>query len=116
MKTVKTFTATIYVGFKEHDTGVVHDMDRVRLLCQQYVDHVGLCITVQPIEYIYTDGSEPGCVVGLINYPRFPAKPRLIRHHALMIAKNLMRDFRQQRCSVVFPRRTVMLTNEEVPQ
>ena len=109
MKKVDTFTATIYVGFKERDTGVIYTMDEARDLCQKYVDEVGLCVTITPVEYIYTEGNEPGCAVGLINYPRFPSDPDTIKNHALALARILLEAFRQYKVSIVFPDETIML-------
>ena len=109
MKTVKTFTAIIYVGFKEMDTGIVHTIGEARDICQRYVDEVGLCVTVTPTEYIYTNGNEPGCAIGLINYPRFPAEEADIAIKSRELARLLMDAFRQNKVSVVMPDRTIML-------
>ena len=110
-KTVLSFTVTIYVGFKELDTGVMHTVTEARQICQDYCDEVGLCVTVTPTAYIYTDGNEPGVAIGLINYPRFPARPRKIRRRALELARRLLLAFNQYRVSIVFPFRTVMLNS-----
>lgn len=108
-KQVQTFTATIYLGLRNADTGHIHGMSEVRAACQKYVDSVGLCVTVTPTEFIYADGSEPGAAIGLINYPRFPAEAGHIRDRALVLAERLLRAFDQSRVSVVFPDETVML-------
>ena len=34
----------------------------------------GLCVSVEPTCFIYAGGEESGFVVGLVNYPRFPAE------------------------------------------
>jgi len=51
----------------------------------------GLCVTVEPVQYIYTRGEESGVRVGLINYPRFASDPQEIFEHALKLAR-LLRD------------------------
>lgn len=58
-----TFQATIFVA------GNIH---LIEFECQKYCDEVGLCVTVEPVKFIYTGGDETGARVGLINYPRFP--------------------------------------------
>lgn len=81
MTTVKTFTATIYVGLlekydefgNEFTGGILHTIDQVEEVCQGYCNGAGLCVTVTPTKFIYTKRWEPGCIVGLINYPRFPS-------------------------------------------
>ena len=111
MKTVKTFTAIIYVGFKERNTDQLHDIAEVHGICQQWVNRVGQCVTVTPTEYIYTNGNEPGAVIGFINYPRFPSSRRILQHQALELAGQLMLGLNQYRVSIVFPHKTVMLSN-----
>lgn len=64
--------AKIYVGLKNRATGEEYSVDYVKQLCQKHVDKIGLCVTVTETDYIYTNGSEKGVIVGLINYPRFP--------------------------------------------
>jgi hypothetical protein len=76
------------------------------------VDTVGLCVTVTDTLFVYVHGSEPGLIVGLINYPRFPDTPEGIEGKALALAESLMRVCRQIRVSVVFPDKTVMLEND----
>jgi len=55
-------------------------------------------------------------VVGLINYPRFPATKAQVQEHAMNLAEILLKKMEQQRLSIVYPDKTVMLTNEEVVQ
>lgn len=110
MNTVPTFTAAIYAGFKERETGRLHTIDEAREVCRAYCDEVGLCVTLTPTEYVYTDGGEPGCVVGLINYPRFPSDAETIRAHALTLARRLLAALGQMRMTAVFPDETVMLS------
>jgi hypothetical protein len=109
-----TFDATIYVGFHERDTGRLHTLTEAESVCSAYCDEVGLCVTVTPTKYVYTGGQEPGCIVGLIHYPRFPHQcPAVaIRDHAFALAKRLLVALGQQRVSVVLPDRTAMLTDE----
>lgn len=114
MNVVSTFTATIYVGLKERDSGFVHSPDEIEAVCQKYCDELGLCVTVTPTRFIYTDGSEPGAAVGLINYPRFPSSAGEIMEHAIGLASLLRESLGQNRVSVVFPHETAML-DEDAP-
>lgn len=109
METVRTFTAIVYVGLKVHETGVIFDIDVATKVIQAFVDSVGLCVTVTPTTFIYTNGHEPGISVGLINYPRFPSERIDIRDKALTLAKLLRETLSQFKVSVVFPDETVML-------
>ena len=112
MKTVDTFTAQIAVGFKNIDTGVEYSPRRAKEICQDYCDEVGLCVTITDTEFIYTGGSERGCVVGLINYPRFPSTPEKILEHAFVLAESLMKQYRQHKVSIICPDKTYMIERE----
>jgi hypothetical protein len=114
MKTTTTFTASIYVGMRERYTGEIRSIEMAREALREYVKS-GLCVTLTETEYIYTNGSEPGFIVGLINYPRFPASDQIIRTKALEIAQDLLKLFHQGKVSVVFPDVTVMLEAEDDP-
>jgi hypothetical protein len=110
---VPTFTATIYVGTYNHTTKETHSLNKIRAVCEKYADEVGLCVTVTPTQFIYTNGGEKGAAVGLINYPRFPSIPEDIRAHALSLASRLLEALEQHRVSVVMPYETVMLSLKE---
>lgn len=114
MKTLNTYYAHIYVGFKEGyvDGCPVHSIDEAREICQQYVDNVGLAVTLEPVEFVYTNGCEPGCRIGLINYPRFPATPDDIRMKAIDLSRIFLDRFGQYRISIVCPDVTIMLEQE----
>jgi hypothetical protein len=117
MTTVPTFTATIYVGTKIRRTGVVLPLRLAQDFLHLYCDMEGLCVTLTPTEFIYTRtqdsastaGGEPGFIIGLINYPRFPASPESIRAVALEIAENMRFLYEQYAVTVVFLDETVML-------
>lgn len=112
---VPTFWATIFVGLKNVKTGKVHTVDRVRYLCSEYVNEVGLCVTLTETEYIYSSdhgegyAGESGVMVGFINYPRFPSDSNIIRERALGLARILKKALNQHRVTVQFPDETVML-------
>lgn len=98
---VPTYTAQIYVA---------GDPAAAAQFCQGYVMDVGLCVTVEPVEYIYTGGRETGVRVGLINYARFPADPEVIFSRALDLARALRAALHQHSFSVVATDRTIFET------
>lgn len=71
------------------------DLDKARDVCRRYCMEVGLCVTVTPTEFIYTGGAETGFVVGLLNYPRFPAEPEVLRDKAQALAERLRAELCQ---------------------
>jgi hypothetical protein len=113
MKSVPTFTATIYVGTKVHETGESLPIDLARQWLQKHCDEFPICVTLTETEYIYANGNERGFSVGLINYPRFPSDPETIQERARTIAKELLGLFKQGKVSIVFPAVTEMYESFE---
>lgn len=84
-------------------------------ICCDYCDEVGLCVTVTETHYCYTHGQEYGVIVGLINYPRFPAEPADIFAKAEVLALKLIDGLRQQSASIQSPDKTVWISFRETP-
>lgn len=72
-------------------------------VCRQYCDDIGFCVTVTPTHYVYTGGHESGIIVGLINYPRFPAEPTEIVDHAIALAERLRVNLGQESYTIQTP-------------
>lgn len=109
MITGPTFWANIYCGLKSGYGGVIASPDLSVHICREYCDQVGLGVTVTPTKFVYTSGEEPGVIVGLINYPRFPKEPAEVKRLALELAFLLKEKLGQERVSVVMPDETVMI-------
>lgn len=86
---------------------IAGDYYRAKQICQKFCDHAGLCVTVTSTSYIYTDGEQMGVIVGLINYPRFPAEPADIAIKAVRLAGLLREGLGQQSYSIQYPDATV---------
>ena len=112
IKEVKTYTATISVGFREQYTNQLHHIEEVKTICRDYCNNVGLCVTITSTCFIYKDGSENGCFIGLINYPRFLASEEDILDKAICLAKILKDEFNQLRVSVICSDKTYMIENK----
>jgi hypothetical protein len=89
---------------------IAGDLDAARAACREHTLAVGLCVTLEPVEYVYTGGLEAGVRVGLINYPRFPAEPAAIWSRAVALAELLVERLHQETASVVGPDRTLWLS------
>lgn len=76
------------------------------VICREYCDAVGFCVTVTPTEYVYTGGQESGVIVGLINYPRFPIDPISLLCHAREIGDLLLDRLEQQSYTIETPETT----------
>lgn len=114
MKSVKTFTANIYVGLRIGYTGDSYGITHLEPLVQKYVNEVKLGVTVTPTKFLYVDGYDDGAIIGLINYPRFPSTNDEIKQKAINLAKILLKRFQQERVSVVFSDETIMIEKEDI--
>jgi len=79
------------------------EIDLAKQLCREFCDKEGLCVTVTPTTYIYTNGSEEGFIVGLINYPRFPADADSIFATASALAEHLRQMLGQESYTIQTP-------------
>lgn len=109
MKCTKTYGAKIYVA---ETLGSSWERSRTTAIevCRDYVDEVGLCVTVTPTTFVYTGDVVLGVIVGLINYPRFPSTKQEIRRHAFTLAKRLIKRLEQRGASIEFPDETVWIS------
>jgi len=114
IKTLPTYNATIYVGLEERQSGRCHPLDDLEKVCRDYCDRVGLCVTVTPTKFIYTNGSESGAIVGFIHYPRFPESTERVRRHAVELAQTLKKRFVQRGISIVLPDETIWIADPAV--
>lgn len=116
-KKVPTFWANIYVGFKETYSGPVHSFEEAKAVCRAYCDEIGLGLSITQTTFVYTNGEEPGCLVSLIHYPRFPDDnpEKQITERALTLAERLLVALGQLRVSVVTPGETIMITSPHAP-
>lgn len=117
------WSAQIWVGLRVTDHAAngsyfEHSLNDVRESCQDYVDVAGWCVTVTPTDYIYTNGSEHGAVIGAISYPRFQdVTSTELRERVLELAKKLLVDLHQTFVTVVIHHatmhETVMVTDHD---
>lgn len=109
-----TIEVKIYLGLRVGYTNKIHDIKEVKEICQNFVNEISLCVTVTPTEFIYKNGNEPGCIIGLINYPRFPNDLFTICTHAKNLGEILMKKMEQFRVTVVYPDSSILLENKDM--
>ncbi len=85
------------------DIYMAGDIAQAKQVCREYCFSVGLCVHIEPVDYIYTGGEESGFKVGLLNYPRFPSDGGSLKHHADMLGDMLMKRLCQHSYMVVGP-------------
>jgi len=103
MRCVPTYTATIYIA---------GDLTLARQVCREFCRQ-GLCVTVEPTEFIYTGGAEVGVRVGLLDYPRFPAGSHRTQSKAIELADLLRERLCQHSWLVVTPDETIWNSTRE---
>ena len=85
------------------DIFMAGDISQAKEVCREHCFAVGLCVHIEPVDFIYTGGEEAGFKVGLINYPRFPIAEPELRQRALTLGHLLMERLFQHSFSVVGP-------------
>ncbi len=81
--------------------------------CRDYADEIGFCVTVTATTYVFRNGEEDGWIIGLINYPRFPAEPEAIWLHAEALAARLCVKAEQQSYTIQAPDKTVWFSHRD---
>lgn len=103
-KTESTYWAKIY------SSGPIEVAKQIiRRDCQR----VGLCVTIEPTTFVYVGGEENGFVVGLINYPRFPATNDEIWNRAVELARLLLDETYQDSTLIMSPDNTLWITKRK---
>lgn len=85
-------------------------MDVAKQIIRAECMREGLCVTIEPTDFVYTGGEEAGYVVGLVNYPRFPSFEAKVTERALALAELLLNSTHQWSAMVVTGRETIWLT------
>jgi hypothetical protein len=85
-----------------YDIFMAGDISQAKQVCREYCE-VGLCITIEPVDFIYTGGEEVGFKIGLINYPRFPTNHNQIRNHAIALGHEIRTRLCQNSFLVIGP-------------
>lgn len=101
MSTAPTIEFAIYMA---------GDIAQAKQVCREYCFEVGLCVTVEPVDFIYTGGEETGFRIGLINYPRFPTSQAELFGRASDLAEKVMCRLCQHSFSIVGPAKTTWFT------
>ena len=100
------------------DIEIAGDIVLIKQACRQFCAQEGegkLCVRITEADFVYSGSSQTGATVHLINYPRFPSKPSVIRKTAIKLAEYLMHWCTQRSCSVVCSDDTILLKNETIP-
>ena len=77
---IESWWAWVFVG---------GDLQVTEMVCREACFPKGLCVTVQPINYIFAGGTESGVKIGLIQYPPFPERHIDLKEKAVKIGEKV---------------------------
>lgn len=99
------------------DIYMAGDITQAKQVCREVCMEVGLCVHVEPVDFIYTGGEERGFKVGLINYPRFPiAETRRFAIRARVLAEKIRERCCQHSYSIIGPESTLWVSHRPAPE
>ena len=113
MRTESAYWATIYIGRLDFISEKECLLKSLAAVCRYFCDKTGICVSFTETTYVYWGGKESGIIVGLINYPRFPNPPEILKNQALELAKRLKVVAKQEWITVVFPNEIISLNDED---
>jgi hypothetical protein len=104
LKVVDTWWAKVYIA------GNIREIED---WCRWICDKDGMCVTVTPTRYVYTNGTEKGAEIGLVNYPPYTKTRKEINDMASKIAWTLLGETSQQSALIVTPETTELISTRE---
>lgn len=113
IKSTNTYWARLYVGSKESygDISKNSTTDEIKKIIRNWITEENrICVNIIPLTYEYVNGNEPGHLIEFINYPRFPLSDSAIFNKATSLGELLRTELKQNRVTIVFPDRTIMLS------
>ena len=100
-RSLPTWRVRIYI------TGPIEVAKQV---CRSECLEDGLCVTVEPVSFIYTGAGEDGVRVGLINEPKYPCNPSEITDRARKLAVRMLEAMFQHSVLIQTPEETEWIT------
>lgn len=96
-----------------YDIFIAGDIAQAKQVCREWCMEVGACVTVEPVDYIYTGGEESGVRIGFTNYPRFPSGAEDLFNRAGDLANRLKLRLCQHSYSIVGPENTAWVSTRD---
>lgn len=80
---------------------IAGDIATAKMIINKKFYTTGACVTVEPLTFIYTGGTEEGMRIKFINYPRFPSTEESVKDAAVSMASDLMVELNQKTAIVL---------------
>ena len=116
---IKTFQASIFIGL---EYGYTQKQINENLVIESLSElqkqlsaekNIFLSASVSKTNIVLNDQNEQHLKIDFINYPKFPLDENIFKDEVLIIGKELMKQFEQNRILIIYTDETVMLEQSE---
>lgn len=116
---IKTFQASIFIGLeygytqKQIDENLV--IESLSELQKQLSaeKNIFLSASISKTVIVLNNQKEPHLKINFINYPKFPLDENIFKDEVLIIGKELMKQFEQNRILIIYTDETIMFEQSE---
>ena len=116
---IKTFQASIFIGLeigytqkKINENLVIESLSELQKQLSKEKD-IYLSASVSKTVIVLNNHKEQHLKIDFINYPKFPLSEDIFKDEVLIIGKELMKQFEQNRILIIYTDQTVMLEASE---
>ena len=116
---IKTFQASIFIGLeigytqkKINENLVIESLSELQKQLSKEKD-IYLSASVSKTVIVLNNHKEQHLKIDFINYPKFPLSEEIFKDGVLIIGKELMKQFEQNRIVIIYTDETVMLEKSE---
>ena len=116
---IKTFQASIFIGLEYGYTQknidenlVIESLSELQKQLSKEKD-IYLSASVSKTVIVLNNHKEQHLKIDFINYPKFPLSEEIFKDEVLIIGKELMKQFEQNRIVIIYTDETVMLEKSE---
>ena len=116
---IKTFQASIFIGL---EYGYTQKQINENLVIESLSElqkqlsaekNIFLSASVSKTNIVLNDQNEQHLKIDFINYPKFPLDENIFKDEVLIIGKELMKQFEQNRILIIYTDETIMFEQSE---
>lgn len=116
---IKTFQASIFIGL---EFGYTQKQINENLVIESISElqkqlsaekNIFLSASISKTVIVLNNQKEPHLKINFINYPKFPLDENIFKDEVLIIGKELMKQFEQNRILIIYTDETVMFEQSE---
>lgn len=116
---IKTFQASIFIGLEYgytqkqiNENLVIESLSKLQKNLSKEKD-IYLSASISKTVIVLNNQKEPHLKINFINYPKFPLDENIFKDEVLIIGKELMKQFKQNRILIIYTDETVMFEQSE---